>query len=169
MPSCCITQSAASPPSTSVTYPVRPHQELPLADVPRPCRDSQARSSASSLASLPLVSLPSTSSVSLTSDPLSSLLSPEAMLAEIAQLTKQNDLIKAQLNQAKGLRSGDRGSPNSSNGQRRSSSSSTGRVTPQSAGERRTSVSSSNGRRSQHVQAAEAEQPTSQVRLSLLK
>uniref|UniRef100_A0A3Q3W504 Spindle and centriole-associated protein 1 n=1 Tax=Mola mola TaxID=94237 RepID=A0A3Q3W504_MOLML len=58
--------------------------------------------SASSLTSLPLSSLPFASSVSLLSDPLGSEISPEAMLAEIAQLSRENDLIKAQLSQAKG-------------------------------------------------------------------
>lgn len=169
MPSRHLTQSAAFLPSSSVTHPVRLHQDFPPVDVLRSREDVQAYSSASSLTSLPLTSLPSTSSLSLTSDPLSSQLSPEAMLAEIAQLSRQNNLIKAQLSQAKGLRSGVEGSPNSSNGQRRWSSGSTGRVTPQSVGERRASVSSSTGRRSQHVQAAEGEQPTNQVRLSLKK
>ncbi len=167
MPSCHLTQSAAFLLFSSVSHPVRLHQELPPADILRSCEDVQAHSSASSLTSLPLTSLPSTSSLSLTSDPLSSQLSPEAMLAEIAQLSRQNELIKVQLSQAKGLGSGVGGSPNSSNGQRRWSSGSTGRVTPQSVGERRASVSSSTGRRSQHVQAAEGEQPTNQVRLSL--
>lgn len=172
--------------SSSVTHPVPLHQELPPVDILRSRDDLHSHSSASSLTSLPLTSLPSTSSLSLTcSDPLSSQLSPEAMLAEIAQLSRQNDLIKAQLSQAKGLGSGVGGSPHDgSREQRRSSSSSTGRVTPQSVGERRTSgsssmgrvtpqsvgerrtsVSSSTGRRSQQLQAAEGEQLTNQVRL----
>ncbi|KAF1373025.1 hypothetical protein PFLUV_G00256060 [Perca fluviatilis] len=148
---------------TPVPHPVPLHQELPPVDVLHSREDVQSHSSASSLTSLPLTSLPSTSSLLLTSDPLSSQLSPEAMLAEIAQLNRQNDLIRAQLSQAKGLGSGVGQSPNSSNEQRRLSSSSSGRVTPQSAGERRTSVSSSTGRRSRHVQAAEGEQLTHQV------
>uniref|UniRef100_A0A3B4BLV9 Spindle and centriole-associated protein 1 n=1 Tax=Periophthalmus magnuspinnatus TaxID=409849 RepID=A0A3B4BLV9_9GOBI len=49
-----------------------------------------------------LTSLPSTSSVSLS--PLSSKLSTEAMMAEIAQLSRQNELIKAQLSQAQSHR-----------------------------------------------------------------
>ncbi|XP_070784482.1 spindle and centriole-associated protein 1 [Enoplosus armatus] len=146
-----------------VPHPVRQRQELPPVDILRSREDVQAHSSASSLTSLPLTSLPSTSSLSLTSDILSSQLSPEAMLAEIAQLSRQNELIKAQLDQAKGLGSGAGGSPNSGNGQRRLSSSSTGRVTPQSVGERRASVSSSSGRRSRQVQAAEGEQLTNQA------
>ncbi|XP_035510850.1 spindle and centriole-associated protein 1 [Morone saxatilis] len=143
---------------TPVTHPVQLHQELPPVDIQRSCGDVQAHSSTSSLTSLPLTSLPSTSSLSLTSDPLSSRLSPEAMMAEIAQLSRQNDLIKAQLSQAKGLRSGVGGSPNSSIEQRRLSSGSTGRVTPQSAGERRASVSSSMERRT-----AEGDQTTNQA------
>ncbi|XP_044031645.1 spindle and centriole-associated protein 1 [Siniperca chuatsi] len=140
------------------THPVQLHQELPPVDILRSCEDVQAHSSASSL-----TSLPSTSSLSLTSDPLSSQLSPEAMLAEIVQLSRQNDLIKAQLSQAKGLGSGVGGSPNSSKEEGRLSSSSTGRFTPQSVGERRESVSSSSGRRSLHVQAAEGERLTNQA------
>ncbi|XP_070842605.1 spindle and centriole-associated protein 1 isoform X1 [Chaetodon trifascialis] len=146
-----------------VTHPVRLHQELPHVDILPSREDVQAHSSASSLTSLPLTSLPSTSYLSLTSDPLGSQLSPEAMLAEIAQLSRQNDLIKARLSQAKGFESGVRGSPTSSNGQRRWSSGSTGRVTPQSAGEGRTSVCSSTGRSSRHVKAAEGEPTTDQA------
>ena len=159
------------PPSpSSVTQPVQMQQKLPPVDtLPHSCEYVQAHSSASSLTSLPLSSLPSTSSLSPTSDPISSHLSPGAMLAEIAQLNRENELIKAQLSQARGLGSGVGGSSNGSNGQRRlsSSSSSTGRVTPQSVVERRTSVSSSTGRKSRHSQAAEGERPTNQVRLSL--
>nr|XP_046226613.1 spindle and centriole-associated protein 1 [Scatophagus argus] len=144
-------------------HPVLPGQELRPLDTPRSYEDIQAHSSASSLTSLPLTSQPSISSLSLTSDLLSPHLSPEAILAEIAQLSRQNELIKAQLSQAKGRGSGIRESPNSTNGQRRSSSGSTGRVTPQSGGEKRTSVPSSTGRRSLHVQANEEEQLTDQV------
>lgn len=146
-----------------VTHPVLLRQELLPVDILHSCEDVHSHSSASSLTSLPLTSLPSTSSLSLTSDLLCSHLSPEAMLAEIAQLGRQNDLIRAQLSQAKGLGSGVGGSLDGSNKQRRSSSSSTGRVTPQSVGERRTSVSSSTGRRSCRVQAAEREQLTNQT------
>lgn len=153
-------------PSSSVTHPVPPYPDLHPVDILRSCEDVQAHSSASSLTSLPLTSLPSTSSLSLTSDPLSSQLCQEAMQAEIDQLSRQNDLIKAQLSQAKGLGLGFGGSPDGSNGQRRLSSSSTGRVTLQSVGKRRTSSSSSTGRRSQHVQAAEREQSTNKVRLN---
>ncbi|KAK9527743.1 hypothetical protein VZT92_014277 [Zoarces viviparus] len=126
---------------------VPPHRELPPEDV-------RSHSSASSL---PLTSLPSSSSLSLTSDPFGSQLSPEVMLAEIAQLNRQNELIRAQFSQARRLGSG---VGESSNEQRRSS---TGRVAPQSVGERRMSASSSTGRRSRHVQAAEGEQLTNQA------
>lgn len=132
----------------------------------RPSNGMQAHNSVSSLTSLPLCSLPSTSSLSLTSDPLSQLLSPDAMLAEIAQLSRQNELIKAQLSQAKDLRSVCEGSPDGISGQRRSSSSNTGRVAPQSVGEKRVSDTRSAGSKSQHVQAAEGEQLTRQVRLN---
>ncbi|XP_059183084.1 spindle and centriole-associated protein 1 [Centropristis striata] len=143
-----------------VTHPVPLDQGRPPVDVLHSCEDVPSHSSASSLTSLPLTSLPSTSSLSLVSDPLSSRLSPEAVLAEIAQLSRQNDLIRAQLSQAKGPESGVRESPNE---QKRSSSSSTRRVTPQSMVERRTSASSSTGGRSQHVQAVEREQLTNQA------
>ncbi|KAM4605921.1 spindle and centriole-associated protein 1 [Polymixia lowei] len=98
-----------------------------------------------------LSSLPSTSSQALTSDPLSSQLSREAMQAEIAHLNRQNDLIRAQLSQARGLGSGVKGSPNSSTDQRGSCPSSTGRTTPQAVGERM-SGSSSTGRGTHQVQ-----------------
>lgn len=154
--------------SSSVTHPVLLHQEHSPVDLPHSYRHVQAHSSASSLTSLPLSSLPSSSSLSLTPDALSSELSPEAMLAEIAQLSRQNDLIKAQLSQTKGFGSVFGGLPNDSNGQRRLSSSSTGRVTPQNVGEIRASttstVTNSTGRTSQHVQAAEREQATNKVR-----
>lgn len=164
MPSFQSYAVSCSPPSFSVTHPIPPHQKLPSVDIPYSCEDVQSHSPASSLTSLPLLSLPSTSSLSLTSDPLGSRLSPEAILAEIAQLSRQNDLIKAQLSQARCMGSGVAGLPNSSTGQRRSSSGSTGRITPQSVGERRSSVSSSTGKRSEQVQAAEKE-PTNQVRI----
>ncbi|XP_074478334.1 spindle and centriole-associated protein 1 [Sebastes fasciatus] len=144
-----------------VIHPVLLHQELPPVDILHSREDVRSYSSSWSVTSLPLTSLPSSSSLSLTSDPLSSQLSPEVMLAEIAQLNRQNELIKARLSQARGLGSEGGGSPDSGNEQRRSRSSSTGRVTPQSVGERRTSVSSSTGRR--HVQAAEGEQLTNQA------
>ncbi|XP_071400370.1 spindle and centriole-associated protein 1 isoform X1 [Centroberyx affinis] len=145
-----------------VFRPVPLHQELPPLDTMRSREDVQARSPAASLSSLPLTSLPSTSSLSLTSDPLGSQLSQEAILSEITQFTRQNDLIRAQLSQAKGVGSGARGSSNSSSERRGSCSSSTGRATPQSAGERRMSGSSSTGRGTQHAQAAEREHLTQQ-------
>lgn len=138
-------------------------QQSPPVDNLRSCEDIRAQSSASSMTSLPLGSLPSISSLSLTSDPPNPQLHPEAMLAEIAQLSRQNDLIRAQLSHAKRLRSGVRGSPNSSGEQRRLSSSSSERISPRSIGERRTS--SSTGRPSQDIQVAES--GTHQVRMKL--
>lgn len=120
------------------------------------CEVLQAHGSSSSLHSVPLSrrSSPSPSSLSLTSDPVRPQPSAEAMLAEIAQLSRQNELIRAQLNQAKDLRSGGTGPPVSVNERRESSPVSTGRITPQSAGGRRTFGSSCTSR-SQNVQSPE--------------
>ncbi|XP_068604164.1 spindle and centriole-associated protein 1 [Brachionichthys hirsutus] len=112
--------------------PIEPRRELLPADMMRSYRNIQSRSSSNSL-----TSLPSASSVSPTSGPISSRLSPEAILAEIAQLSRQNDLIKAQLSQAKGPGSGVAGSAAGSNEQSRLSSGSGGSV-----GERTASVCS---------------------------
>ncbi|XP_074549636.1 spindle and centriole-associated protein 1 isoform X2 [Halichoeres trimaculatus] len=119
----------------------------------------EALSSASSLTSLPLISLPPTSSSTLALNALHSQLSPEAMLAEIAQLSEQNNLIKAQLSQA-GSRVA--GSSRNSNGERLFSPGSADRVTPTGAGERRVSASSSTGRRSRHSLTPEGVQQISQ-------
>ncbi|KAM7369900.1 hypothetical protein PAMP_011188 [Pampus punctatissimus] len=148
-----------------VTHPVPLHQELPAVDILHSCEDLKIHSSASSsLSSLPLTSMPSTSSLSLNSDPLSSQLSPEVMLAEIAQLSKQNELIRAQLSQAKSLGSGTGGLPIGSGEQRRlSSCSSAGRVTPQSISEKRVLASRCTERQSPRIQAAEGEQLTNQA------
>ncbi|XP_040023322.2 spindle and centriole-associated protein 1 isoform X2 [Gasterosteus aculeatus] len=134
------------------THSVQLHQDLP-GDILRSREDVHSHSSASSLTSLPLASLPSSSSLSPPSDPLLSQLSPEVMRAEIAQLTRQNNLIRAQFSRAESRRS-------EAAEQRRSSA---GRVTPQSVGEGRMSASSSTGRRSRHVQAAEGEPVTDQA------
>lgn len=85
------------------------------------------------------------------------------MLAEIALLSRQNELIKAQLSRAKELRSACEGSPEGVGGQRRSCSSDTGRVTPQSIEERKLSDAESLKSNSQHVQAAEGDQRARQV------
>ncbi|XP_026216961.1 spindle and centriole-associated protein 1 isoform X2 [Anabas testudineus] len=130
-----------------MAYPVLLHQQPSPVDNHH--KDLKAYSSASSLASPPLTSLPSTSS-----DSLSSQVSPDAMLAEIAQLSRQNELIKAQLSQFKGLGSGVGGSPNGSTEQTRLSPCSTGRITPHDA-ERRTLGSFSTGRQSQNIQTAD--------------
>ncbi|XP_039982227.1 spindle and centriole-associated protein 1 isoform X2 [Xiphias gladius] len=150
-----------------VTHPVSLHQHLPPVNNLRSCENLQAQSSASSLTSFPLTSLPSTSSLSMTSDPLSSQLPPEAMLAEIAQLSRQNDLIRSQLSQSKSLGSGIGGSPNSSSEQRRLSSSSDGRITAQSVGERRISGSSCTGRQSENIQVTDGHKATSPNALSV--
>ncbi|XP_030612713.1 spindle and centriole-associated protein 1 isoform X2 [Archocentrus centrarchus] len=144
-----------------VTHPVLPHQQLPSVDSLSSYGDLQAHSSDSN--SLPLTKLPSTSSLSLTSDPLRSPLSPGTLLAEIAQLSRETDLIRAQLSQPKGLGSGVREPLDSGNERRRSSCSSAGKVTPQSVGERRMSESSCKERRSQHVQTPGEEQLTQQA------
>ncbi|XP_069369138.1 spindle and centriole-associated protein 1 [Paralichthys olivaceus] len=142
-----------------VTHPVLSQQQRIPVDNLRSCEDIQAQFSASSLTSLPL-----SSSLSLTSsDLLSSQLPPEALLAEIAQLSRQNELIWAQLSQAKNLSSGVGGSPNSSIEQRRPSSGSSGRITPQSIVERRTLGSSSSRRRSQNLQVADGHKATRQT------
>ncbi|XP_035475690.2 spindle and centriole-associated protein 1 [Scophthalmus maximus] len=145
-----------------VTLPVPSHQQLLPIDNIRSREDIQA--SSSSLASLPLTSLPSTSSLSLTSsDPLSSKLPAEALLAEIAQLSRQNELIKAQLSQAKILWSGVGASPDCGSEQRSRSSSGSGRFTPQSFGETRTSGSSSTRRQSQNIQVTDGLKVTHQT------
>ncbi|XP_058495674.1 spindle and centriole-associated protein 1 isoform X1 [Solea solea] len=133
-----------------VTHPTSRYHQLPPVDNLYFCEDVHAQSSTSSLASLPLVSLPSTSSLSRTSsDRL-------AILAEIAQLSGQNDLIRAQLSQAKTLRSGVGGSPDSSVSERRRlSSGSSGKRTPPIVGERRTSGSGSTRRQNQNVLATD--------------
>ncbi|KAM8823740.1 spindle and centriole-associated protein 1 isoform 2-T2 [Spinachia spinachia] len=141
---------------TPAPHSVQLHQDLP-GDILPCCEDVHSHSSAFSLTSLPL-SLPS--SLSPTSDPLSSQLSPEVMLAEIAQLTRQNNLIRAQFSRAKSCGSEVAEPSRGSNEQRRSSA---GRVTPQSVGEGRMSASSSTGRKCRPVQAAEGEQVTNQA------
>ncbi|XP_039478776.1 spindle and centriole-associated protein 1-like [Oreochromis aureus] len=145
------------------TYPAPPHQQLPAVDLLHSYGDLRAHSSDSSLNSLPLVQLPSASSLSLTPDPLRSQRSPGTVLAEIAQLSRETDLIRAQLSQAKGLGSGVRESLDSGNERRGLSCSSTGRVTPQSAAESRMSGSSCKERCSQHVWTPEEQQLTQQA------
>ncbi|XP_061569308.1 spindle and centriole-associated protein 1 isoform X2 [Cololabis saira] len=142
-----------------VTNPVPLQYQLPSLDISPSCEAG----SSSSLSSFSLGRLPSASSLSLTSEPRHLQLSPNAMLAEIAQLSKQNDLIRAQLKQAKGLGSEVGGSPNSNDERQRSSPISTGRVTPQNVRERRTSASSSTGRGSQHICSPGDERSTQQA------
>ncbi|KAM9713180.1 spindle and centriole-associated protein 1 isoform 4-T4 [Menidia menidia] len=126
------------------------HQLHP-ADSRPPQEDPDAHGSASSLNSLPLSKLRSSSSLSLTSDPLRSQPSPDAMLAEIALLSRQNDLIKAQLSQARRLKSGAGGTPSSSLTQRRSSPPSTCTVTPPGSTESRPPGSRSTGERNRNA------------------
>ncbi|KAK2886496.1 spindle and centriole-associated protein 1 isoform X1 [Channa argus] len=128
-------------------HPVLSHQQLSPVDnyhttIPQ---ELKAHSSASSLTSLPLASLPSTSSLSLTSDPFSSQLSPEAVLSQ------QNYLIKAQRSQAQGLGSVVRVSPPGSSVEGKLSPCSTGGNTSQGVELQRSSGSSSTG--SQNIEA----------------
>ncbi|CAN9506306.1 unnamed protein product [Ophioblennius macclurei] len=119
-----------------VTYPVQ--QQLPPLSHRHSNEDVRAHGSASSLN---ILQLPSTSSLSQSSDCLPPQLSAEALLVEISQLRRQNDVIRAQLSQARGAGSEAGGSPaGSSSEQRRSTSSSSGSVRPRSAGETRRSM-----------------------------
>ena len=146
-----------------MTHHAPQQRQLHSLDNRHSCEDVYAHGSASSLNSLPLSRLPSSSSLSLTSDPLRSQLSPDAMLTEIAQLSRQNDLIKAQLYQSKYLESGVGETSNDNDTRRRSSPISTGRITPQSVGERRTSGSRSSSRVTQHIRISEDEPLPQQV------
>lgn len=143
-----------------MAHPVLLHQRLSPVD--NFCEDLKARSSGSSLTSLPLASLPSTSSESLNSQ-----IAQEAMLAEIAQLSRQNDLMRAQLSQVKGLGSGVGGSPNGSTEQRRLSPCSTGRITPHGMEERRMPGFNSTDRQTHNIHAADRDRLAHQVRLIL--
>ncbi|XP_047424758.1 spindle and centriole-associated protein 1 [Mugil cephalus] len=150
-----------SPPRQRDNWQQSPAPHPPSVDILHSYDHVQAHDSSASLNSLPLTTLPPSSSSSS-----SSLLSltPDAMLAEIAQLSRQNELIKAQLSQVRGLGSGVGGSLDSIGVERRrSGSSGAGRVTPQGPGERQMTVSGSAGRRSQQTQPPEKEQPTQQV------
>ncbi|CAJ1082162.1 spindle and centriole-associated protein 1 [Xyrichtys novacula] len=120
---------------SSETLLLQLHKELPPVDTLHSC---EAPSAASSL----------------------SQLSPDAILAEIAQLNEQNNLMRAHLSQAG---SGIVGSSDSIHRMKRLSSGNTGRVTPTFVGERGMTVSSRSGRRSQQVRAAEGEQLISQA------
>ncbi|XP_038149551.1 spindle and centriole-associated protein 1 isoform X3 [Cyprinodon tularosa] len=127
---------------------------LPPSDIQRSYEDVQSHLSTSTL--------PSASSSSLLSYQPHFLPSAEAMLAEIAELKRQNDLIKAQLSQAKILGSGVTGLPSSSSEQSKSSPVSIGRVTPQSAAESRRPRSGSSSR-GQHPPSPEERSSTSQA------
>ncbi|XP_037549821.1 spindle and centriole-associated protein 1 [Nematolebias whitei] len=146
-----------------VTPPASLQHHLPPLDPQCSCEVLQAHGSSSSLHSVPL-SRRSSTSLSLASDPLRTQPSPEAMLAEIAQLSRENELIRSQLSQTKDRRSEVAGLPNSVSEQKKESPVSTGRITPQSVGERRTSGSSSTSR-SQNIQSPD-EKTLSQQTLS---
>ncbi|XP_035981449.1 spindle and centriole-associated protein 1 [Fundulus heteroclitus] len=140
-----------SPPQQSDNWQQSPgaHPFPPLpyrspSDVRASCEDVRSHASTSSLRRLPSAPSPSLAPNQPHFPP-----SPEAMLAEIAELRRQNDLVKAQLSQAKSLGSGVTArcsSSSSSNEPRRSSPVSVSTVSPQSAGERRSSGSSSSSR-----------------------
>lgn len=134
-----------------MTHPAPPGQEHLSVGASRSRRDVRACSSASSPASLPPAL-----SVSQTSD-----FSPEAVKAEIAKISRENEVIKAQLSRARDLGSAFGGA---NEGEQRQQSTSTGRVTPQSVGERSTSVTSSAGTKHHQVQMAEGELLLTQVR-----
>lgn len=150
----------------TVAHPVPLHQQMSPVDNLLSYEELVAHTSASSLANLPLSSLPTSSSLSLTSDPLSAQFHPQALLDEIAQLSHQNSLLRAQLHQAKDLGSGVGGSPGSCE-QKRLSPCSTGRITPQGVEESR--KSNSTGRHSQKIQAADKDKLDHQVRLIIPK
>uniref|UniRef100_A0A1A8J7B3 Spindle and centriole-associated protein 1 n=1 Tax=Nothobranchius kuhntae TaxID=321403 RepID=A0A1A8J7B3_NOTKU len=139
-----------SPPTPShnwqhghATHPAPLQQHLPPLDSQRSQEVVQAHGSASSLHSVALshLSSSSSSSPSLSLAPLITQPSPEAMLAEIAQLSRQAELMRSQLNQAKGLGPGIAGLPSSNSSQQGGRSPDS---IPQDVGERRTSGSSRN-------------------------
>ncbi|XP_034025215.1 spindle and centriole-associated protein 1 isoform X2 [Thalassophryne amazonica] len=135
-----VSPSQESAIEAAVRQPMSLHHELLSGKVLGSCDDTQTHSSASSL-----LSLPCTSSLSLTSDPVKSQFCHESLIAEVANLSRQNELLRVQLCQQAtdfGLRV--RGSSASSVDQRRLNSSSTERIIPQSDGERVVSVVSSN-------------------------
>lgn len=152
-------------PVFTVTPPASLQHHLPPLGPQCSCEVIQAHGSSSSLHIVPL-SMRSSTSPSLASDPLRTQPSPEAMLAEIEQLSRENELIRAQLSQTRDLRSGIAGSPNGVSEQKEASPVSTGRITPQSVGERRTSGSSSTSRR-QNIQSPDEKTLSQQVRSML--
>ncbi|XP_027860710.1 spindle and centriole-associated protein 1 isoform X1 [Xiphophorus couchianus] len=111
-----------SPPQQCDNWQQSPVHALPLqrrlspSDTQRSCESVQSHVSTSAL-----MRCQSVSSSSLPSNQPVLLPSPKAMLAEIAELKRQNDLIKAQLIQAKSLGSGNTGLADSCNEQSKSS------------------------------------------------
>lgn len=83
-------------------------------------------------------------------------------MAEIAKISRENELIKAQLSRAGDLGSAVGGGPDSE--QRRQSSTSTGRLMLQGVVERSPSVTSSAGRSNHQGQIPEGELLHTQVR-----
>ncbi|XP_041717678.2 spindle and centriole-associated protein 1 isoform X1 [Coregonus clupeaformis] len=142
---------------TSAVRSLSLHHVSSLPVTRRSCDDLQTVSSAPSLVSLPRPA--PTPPPAPTPDPLPLLCDPSqgAMLSQIAELTRQNALIRNQLGQfhpstppsgsgiCKGQSSG-RGSPRDTTDSRGFVSSSTGRVTPQQGVEKRGSAPSSTGR-----------------------
>lgn len=74
-------------------------------------------------------------------------------MAEIAKISRENELIKAQLSRARDLGLAFGGAPDGEQRQQ-SISTGTGRLTPQSVGERSTSVTCSTGRKNHQGQIA---------------
>lgn len=119
--------------SSSVTGPAPPHHT---------CRSPPSRAS-----------LPPTSSLSQIAD-----FSPEAMLAEIAKIRRENEAIKAQLSRARDLGPAPGGAPDSE--QRGQSASSAGSFTTQ--------TETSGGRNNHQGWATEGQMLLTQVRWSLV-
>lgn len=84
-------------------------------------------------------------------------------MAEIAKISRDNELIKAQLSRARDLGSAFGGAPDSEQ-RRQSTSTGTGRVMPQSVGERSTAVTGSAGRKNHQGQISKGELLLTQVR-----
>ncbi|XP_029002166.1 spindle and centriole-associated protein 1 [Betta splendens] len=139
-----------------MAHPVLMQQHLSPVD--NLSEDVSVRRSASSLTSLPLASLLTSSSESLGSQ-----IASEAMLAEITKLSRQNDMLRAQLRQDKGLGSGVGLSPNGSTEERRPSPCSSGRITPLAVEDKRTSGSKSTDRLSHNIQNADNDRPAQQA------
>lgn len=84
-------------------------------------------------------------------------------MAEIAKISRENELIKAQLSRARDLGSAVGGAPDSEQ-RRQSTSTGAGRVLLQGVVERSTSGTSSSGRSNHQAQIADGELLLTQVR-----